>query len=140
MFFGVVEWFFPVVNFAPRLARAFGGLLEYIVWLAPAIVIAFLEAKRLSNIMTVCLQTAFFLLVAVFGYYSGYAYNVFIIGQSTDPSSLIVERFDNSWAIWLFFVNSIFPEMVEWGSIAIVTGICIGIAVYISNTIPDSRH
>jgi len=127
LIFGFLQWFAPLVNLMPQLARAMQGWLEYVVWLIPGLIVAFIEAHRSSNTIIICLQTVGFLLAAIIGYYAGYAWDVFIIGETFGLTDLAVGTSVDPAVQWRFFVDSIFPEMVEWGLFAIVTGLVLGI-------------
>jgi hypothetical protein len=130
--FGVVEWFSPLVNLVPQLARAMHGWLAYIVWLIPGLIVAIIEVRRSSKATIVCLQPAVFLFTSIVAYYAAYAWDVFVIGGKSGLADLAIGESAKPIEQWRFFVGSIFPEMVEWGVIAIMTGIALGIAMIVA--------
>jgi len=159
--FGIIDWYFidllATLNQTQRLNNFFlerseivrqlyvGVLivLNYGIWLVPAIPIAIFEMKRSGKLWKAALAAVLVWSMALLSYYAYYAFLLMFIGLPNFDFMLFKNRLSTTyWADWWPpFKRVIVDQFFEWLLVGLAGGTIVGvISAYLYSISPKKRE
>lgn len=142
MLFGILDWYFPTEIQTKTLNPLLFIILQYVIWIAPAIIIAIITSVVYRNPKISAITVAFFWFSAVLSYYGYYAVLLAFPGlpqlEDLRIANIHGPYFWQSWR--LLALGTFIPRLVAWGAIGMFGGAVIGWATGKLIQVAARRH